>query len=164
MSLIFLEKIRRGGPLAPLEEIRRGSPLITSHLLAQRRNTAEEGPLATEFLIATVAKLEFESSHCKQARYQNSNRNKNAFSGNVARVFRPEAFRRSSFVTSVLIHHPALLLAAPHGGVCNLPGHRAKNAGSHSSIHQRLMASLCSNSDRRERYRNRRSSRGRVIH
>ena len=114
MSLIFLEKIRRGGPLAPLEEIRRGSPLITSHLLAPRRNTAEEGPLATEFLIATVAKLEFESSHCKQARYQNSNRNKNAFSGNVARVFRPEAFRRSSFVTSVLIHHPALLLAAPH--------------------------------------------------
>ena len=48
MSLIFLEKIRRGAPLAPLGEIRRCSPLITSHLLAQRRNTAEEGPLASE--------------------------------------------------------------------------------------------------------------------
>ena len=57
MSLIFLEKIRRGGPLAPLEEIRPCSPLSTSHLLAQRRNTADEGPLATEILIANGSRF-----------------------------------------------------------------------------------------------------------
>jgi len=99
MSLIFLEKIRRGAPLAPLEEIRRCSPLITSHLLAQRRNTADEGPLASELLIATFTELGFESSHCKHARYQNSNRNKTGFSGNEAPVFRPDVSRHSSLVT-----------------------------------------------------------------
>jgi hypothetical protein len=89
-SLSLFKEARRGGPPARPDQIRCCSLLISSHL-----------PLATEFLIATVAKLESESSHCKQARYQNSNRNKNRFSGNVARVFRPEAFPRLSLATSV---------------------------------------------------------------
>jgi len=114
MSLGLLEKIRRRGPLTGLDDLPPVHPPVA-------RSPRVDLPWR-KFLIATFTNSKFESSHCKHARYQNSNRNKNRSSGNVARLFRPEAFRRSSFVTSVLIHHPDLLLAAPRGCVCNLPG------------------------------------------
>jgi hypothetical protein len=97
------------GPLLPAVLIygsaiktRANSPGFTNMQFSNRRQTGgltieiEEirpnGALSKNLLIATFTKLESESSHCKPARYQNSNRNKIAVSANVARVFRPEAF------------------------------------------------------------------------
>jgi len=104
MSLIFLEEIRRGGPPAPLDEIRHAGPLVA-------RSRRVDRPRRT-FLIATFTNSKFESSHCKHARYQNSNRNKTSFSGNVARVFRPDVSRHSSLVTRHF-RHEVWLFSAP---------------------------------------------------
>jgi hypothetical protein len=73
-NMQFSNRRQTGGLTIEIEEIR------------------PDGAPSTNFLIATFTESEFESSHCKHARYQISNRNKTAFSPNVARVFRPEAF------------------------------------------------------------------------
>ena len=104
MSLGLLEEIRRGGTLACLEEIRHVGPLVA-------RSPRVDLPWR-KFLIATFAKLGFESSHCKHARYQNSNRNKTGFSGNAARVFRPDVSRHSSLVTRHFRYEVWLFAAA----------------------------------------------------
>src|ERR1700720_405850 len=61
--------------------------LVTRHSLAQRRNTADEGPLTTEFLIANL-ELEFRLTHRKLSPLKISNRKKIA-------IFHP-IFRRGA--------------------------------------------------------------------
>ena len=91
MSLGLLEKIRRRGPLTSLDDLCPVHPPVS--------RWPRVDPPWPKFLIATFTNSKFESSHCKHARYQNSNRNKSRFSGNVAPAFRPEVSRHSSLVT-----------------------------------------------------------------
>jgi len=151
MSLIFLEKIRRGGPLAPLEEIRPCSPLSTSHLLAQRRNTADEGPLATEILIAN-ARLEFAVSHSKEGLLKISNRERIAISNRIQPP-RPRPAYHSSLITRHCLPNPAckltppqrtpILILPPKENRHGKPRHTERRPNPYRKIYGRTLAALC---------------------